>query len=154
MRRKWRRNFFISTTFSSSCTCCRCATGLHSRLIRFDSTSYWSISAGTSQWSIAFLKKNGNSHCFRDTNISHFWHWNGRPMSYGTTFVMVSFYCQIWKYIKVVRWIFALALTVSEILTFQMFDLLKVGQGHGVQFLQCCPAMANDKICKSCYMLF
>ena len=40
---------------------------------------------------------------------------------------------QISKSIKVVRSIFALALTFSEMLTFQMFNLQKVGQGHGVQ---------------------
>ena len=28
---------------------------------------------------------------------------------------------------------FILPLTVSEILTFQIFDLQKIGQGHGVQ---------------------
>ena len=39
---------------------------------------------------------------------------------------------QIAKSIKVVQCIFLLALTISEILTFQMFDLLKLGQGHGV----------------------
>ena len=32
--------------------------------------------------------------------------------------------------------IFALALTVSEIFTFKIVDLHKVGQGHGVQFLR------------------
>ena len=32
--------------------------------------------------------------------------------------------------------IFALALTILEILQFKMFDLQKVGQGHGVQILK------------------
>ena len=32
---------------------------------------------------------------------------------------------------------FSLALTVFEILTFEIFDLEKVGQGHGVQHWQC-----------------
>ena len=35
---------------------------------------------------------------------------------------------------KIVRFIFTLALTIPEILTFQIFDLQKVGQGHEVQF--------------------
>ena len=38
------------------------------------------------------------------------------------------------KIYKVVPCNFALALAVSEILTFQIFDLQEVGQGHGVQF--------------------
>ena len=43
---------------------------------------------------------------------------------------------QISKSIKVVSRIFALALTVNEILTFEIFGLEKVGQGHGVQLSQ------------------
>ena len=31
---------------------------------------------------------------------------------------------------------FALALIISDILAFQMFDLPKVGQGHGIKFSQ------------------
>ena len=36
---------------------------------------------------------------------------------------------------------FVLALTVSEILTFQIFDLQKGGQDHGVEFSQCGTSM-------------
>ena len=53
------------------------------------------------------------------------------------------------------RWIyFELALTVSDILTFQMFELQKVGQGHGIYISQCCPSMANIKIYTSSLMHF
>ena len=43
---------------------------------------------------------------------------------------------QISKSLKVVRCIFVLALTVSEILMFQIADLQRVGQGNGAQFSQ------------------
>ena len=43
---------------------------------------------------------------------------------------------QISKSLKVIRCIFALALTISVILQFEDFDLQKVGQGHGVKFWQ------------------
>ena len=43
---------------------------------------------------------------------------------------------QISKSVKVVMCIFAQDLTASGILTFQFVYLQKVGQGHGVQFLQ------------------
>ena len=36
------------------------------------------------------------------------------------------------KCIKVILCIFALALTISDVLTFTNFDLQKVGQDHGV----------------------
>ena len=44
--------------------------------------------------------------------------------------------------------IFVLALIVSEILTFQIYYLEIVGQGHGVQLLQSSNSMANIKIYK------
>ena len=44
---------------------------------------------------------------------------------------------------------FALALAISEILVLQMFNLQKVGHGHGVEFLQRDHSMANIKIYKS-----
>ena len=40
---------------------------------------------------------------------------------------------------------FSLALTVFEILIFEIFDLEKVGQGHGVQHFQCRGQIANVK---------
>ena len=43
---------------------------------------------------------------------------------------------------------FALVLTVFEILTFEIFDLEKVDQGHGVQHWQCRSQIANVKIYK------
>ena len=48
---------------------------------------------------------------------------------------------QILKCINTIRCITALALTVVDILVFQMLDLQKVGQGHRAQFSQCCPSM-------------
>ena len=48
---------------------------------------------------------------------------------------------------------FALALTVSEILTFKISYLQKVGQVHGVQFSQC-HSMANVKIYKCHFLTF
>ena len=45
---------------------------------------------------------------------------------------------------KVVQGIFAIALTISEILTFEIFNHQKVGKRHLVQFF----AMTNEKICK------
>ena len=44
--------------------------------------------------------------------------------------------------------IFALALTVSEKLTFNNFGLQKVVQGHGVQFSQLQHSMANVQLYK------
>ena len=44
--------------------------------------------------------------------------------------------------------IFAPALIVSDILTFRIFDLQKVGQGNGEQLSQSCPLMANVEITK------
>ena len=41
---------------------------------------------------------------------------------------------QISTFIKVVRRILALVITVSEILTFQIFNHQKLGQGNEVQF--------------------
>ena len=49
---------------------------------------------------------------------------------------------------------FALAFTVSEILTFLIFDLHKVGQDHRVEFSQLRHLMANIKICKSHFLHF
>ena len=48
--------------------------------------------------------------------------------------------------------IFALALTISEILIVKIFDHQDVGQGHGVQFSQWQHSMANIKIYK-CHCL-
>ena len=53
---------------------------------------------------------------------------------------------QMSKSIQVV--LFALALTVFEILTFKIFALQKVGQGQGLQFLQYCISVANIKFYK------
>ena len=60
---------------------------------------------------------------------------------------MVSF---VGKYqnLLVVWCIFPLALTISEILTFQIFDIKKLGQGQEVQFLQLHNSTANIKIYK------
>ena len=44
--------------------------------------------------------------------------------------------------------IFALALTVSKILTLQIFTFKKVGQGHGLEHSQWRPSMENIKIYK------
>ena len=64
----------------------------------------------------------------------------------STNFTMTPFDRRTSKCLKVVRCIFALALTVSEKLTFQIFNLKKVGQGHEEQFSQCCPSLANIEI--------
>ena len=52
------------------------------------------------------------------------------------------------KSTNVISCSFALALTVFEILTFQIFDLEKVRQGHGVQHWQCRSQIANVKMYK------
>ena len=59
---------------------------------------------------------------------------------------------KIWKSIKVKLYIFILAFTISKILTFQIFKLKSLGQGHVVQHLQWCWLMVNVKIykCLSC----
>ena len=49
---------------------------------------------------------------------------------------------------KIVQCIFMLALTISEILTFKMFDLKKVCHGHRVQLSQWSHSMAKIKINK------
>ena len=43
---------------------------------------------------------------------------------------------------------FSLAITVFEILTFEIVDLEKVGQGHGVRHWQCRSQFANVQIYK------
>ena len=45
---------------------------------------------------------------------------------------MVPFFCKYPNVQKVILCIIALALTVSELLAFEMFDLQKVGQDRGV----------------------
>ena len=45
--------------------------------------------------------------------------------------------------------IFALALTLSKILTFEIFDLENVGQGHGEQLLRRRHLIANMQMFKS-----
>ena len=57
------------------------------------------------------------------------------------------FWWQMSVSIKMCLRIFAPALTVSDLLTFKMFDLEKVGQHQGVQLLQWHHSMANIKIC-------
>ena len=55
---------------------------------------------------------------------------------------------QISKTIKVVLCIFAVAFTISDILTFNIFDLQKVGQGAEYSFLQWHHLMAMSKCTK------
>ena len=52
-------------------------------------------------------------------------------MSRSTIFAMTTF-DGICQYLEMSPNIFAQALTVSEILTFKMFDLQTVGQGHEI----------------------
>ena len=52
------------------------------------------------------------------------------------------------KSTNVISYSFALALTVFEILTFEIFDLEKVGQGNAVQHWQCRRQIANVEIYK------
>ena len=47
---------------------------------------------------------------------------------------------------KVVPCIFVLALTASDIITFKILYLEKVGQGHGLLILQWCHSVSNIKI--------
>ena len=56
---------------------------------------------------------------------------------------------QISKSIKVVLRIFTPALAVSEILSFQIVDLQKIGQDHGVQLPQLGHSMTDITIYKS-----
>ena len=49
---------------------------------------------------------------------------------------MVSFVSNLLNSLKDVSCNFAQALTVSDILTFKIVDIQKVGQGHVVQFSQ------------------
>ena len=59
-------------------------------------------------------------------------------------------YCHSMANIKIYKscsvHFFALALTVSNKLTFQIVDLEKVGQGHVVQLLKWCHFMADIEI--------
>ena len=56
--------------------------------------------------------------------------------------------------LKIFQHIFALALTLSEMLTFKIVYLQKVDQGNRAQFSQCCPLMAHIEIDKSHPMHF
>ena len=51
-----------------------------------------------------------------------------------------------YQYTKVAPCSLELALTVSEIVTFKIFNLQKVGQGHGVQLSQKRYSMSNIKV--------
>ena len=61
---------------------------------------------------------------------------------------------KISKSLKVICDSFVLALTISKILTFEIFDHEKAGPGHGVQRSQWCRSMANIKICKRQFLYF
>ena len=52
------------------------------------------------------------------------------------------------KIYKCLPHIFTLALTVSDIISYLIFDLEKVDQGHGVRFFQLHHSMAKVKIYK------
>ena len=58
------------------------------------------------------------------------------------------------KVIEIVPCIYALAVIVSGIFTFQMFDLEKVGQGPRAQFLQSCHSISNINMYKNRPMHF
>ena len=47
--------------------------------------------------------------------------------------------------VKAVACIFASALTISEILTFELFDIEKVGRNGKILFRQCWPSIADNK---------
>ena len=99
-----------------------------------------------------------STHCFQDIGISNF-----VPCKVGQCRrVQLSkgiLCCKIYKSVKVARCIFTPALAVSEILTFTICNLQKVGCGHRVQFSQWCLSMSNINIyksrltqfCASCY---
>ena len=53
------------------------------------------------------------------------------------------------QYVRSIFDIFAPALTVSEIITFKIFDLEKLGPGHEVKRLQCRHLIPNVKFYKS-----
>ena len=81
-----------------------------------------------------------NSYLFRDINIS-----NSKPYvrSQKYDFRNDTIRWQMSKSTKVVPFIFALALTISN-----FFFLQKVGKGQGIQFSQWRHSLANVKICK------
>ena len=116
-----------------------------------------------------------SSHPFRYINVSNFLPLRGRSRSrdiiigynyrdiiigYNYRDIIIYLYininirCQISKCTKVDACIFALGLTVSEILAFQIFDLHMVGQGHRVHFSQWRHSMENVKIYKSIFFIF
>ena len=81
---------------------------------------------------------------FQDINIHNMGLWKGGQgdgvlLKIGTIWLQL----QISKSVKTVWPIFKLALTISEILAFEIFDLANVGQGHRVQLSQWCHSMAN-----------
>ena len=79
----------------------------------------------------------------------YFQFWPGNEgQGLGVHFRNEAIRWQISKFINLIFGIFALALIISEILTFQIFYLGKVGHGLGVQLLQWWYSMANIKICK------
>ena len=67
----------------------------------------------------------------------------------GTTFVMASFVEEYKNGLKSPDAFCGSSCVACEMLTFKMFDLLKVGHGHEVQFSQCLPSMANIELYKS-----
>ena len=71
---------------------------------------------------------------FRDIKILNFLHSESRSRS-QVQFLHGHRLMANVKIYKRLPHIFALALTVSGILRFKIFDLLKVGQGHGAQYL-------------------
>ena len=67
---------------------------------------------------------------------------------------MVTFDWEILKSINVVFRIFAIDLTISTILMFQVAYLKKIGQEHRLKLSYWCYSMANIKIHQSSYAFF
>ena len=78
----------------------------------------------------------------RDTDVSNSWPSKSRSSSHSTMMPFDGKY-----QLRAIH--FALALTVSEIFTFQNGDFQKIGQGHRVQLSQCFYSIAKIKIYRS-----
>ena len=90
-----------------------------------------------------------SSNHFRDSNVSHFYLKKvGQGHGVNSIFAMRLFDGK-YKKLQKTPIFYSLALNISEILTFQIVYLQKVGQGHEVQFSQWGHSMANIKIYKS-----
>ena len=113
-----------------------------------DGVKKYNIRSGI-RWQISKSTKNiiYIASVFTDTNVWVFLLWN----CWSRSWVQYSQrYFGRWMLIsiKVIARIFTIALAVSKILSYRLFHLANLGQGHPVEHLQWCHSMSNIDLYK------